>query len=75
MARDARTAGHLARLQVQVEDLETLLAHHDEEAHVLRRLLQAQQHLPRLRGEQYTPDVAGLERLREVGRERANDGF
>jgi hypothetical protein len=47
MAKDARIDEQLARLQAQVDDLEALLAHHDEhgweepdeEAHVLRRLL------------------------------------
>jgi hypothetical protein len=77
MAGDARTDEQLARLQAQVTDLETLLAHNDEhgweepdeEAHVLRRLLQARQHLARLRGERYPPEAELLARLREVERE------
>jgi hypothetical protein len=64
-----------------VDDLEALLAHQDEhgweepdeEAHVLRRLLQARQQLARLRGERYTADAELLERLREVQRERSNN--
>jgi hypothetical protein len=63
------------------DDLETLLAHHDEhgweepdeEAHVLRRLLEARHQLARLKGERYTPDAELLERLREVERERGNN--
>jgi hypothetical protein len=62
-----------------VDDLEALLADHDEhgweepdeEAHVLLRLLQARQQLARLRGERYSPDAELLERLREVERERS----
>jgi hypothetical protein len=81
MAKDARNDEQLARLQAQVDDLETLLAHHhdhgweepDEEAHVLRRLLQARQQLARRKGERYTPDAELLERLREVERERGNN--
>jgi hypothetical protein len=81
MAKDARTDEQLARLQAQVDDLEMLLAHRDEhgweeadeEAHVLRRLLQARQELAQLRGERYTPDAELLERLREVERERRNN--
>jgi hypothetical protein len=80
MARDARTDEHLARLQAQVDDLEALLAHHDEhgweepdeEARVLRRRLHVRQQLARLRGERYTPEADLLERLREVERERGN---
>jgi hypothetical protein len=78
MAKDVRNDEQLARLQAQVDDLEALLAHQDEhgweepdeEAHVLRRLLQARQQLARLRGERYTPDAEMLERLREAERER-----
>jgi hypothetical protein len=78
MARDARTDEDLARLQAHVDDLETLLAHKDEhgweepdeEAHVLRRLLQARQQLAQLRGERYTPEAELLARLREGERER-----
>jgi hypothetical protein len=81
MAKDARTEEQLARLQAQVDDLEALLAHHDEhgweepdeEAHVLRRLLEARQQLARLKGDRYTPDVELVERLREIVRERSNN--
>jgi hypothetical protein len=81
MARDARTDEQRARLQAQVDDLETLLAHNDEhgweepdeEAHVLRRLLEARQQLARLRGERYTPDAELLKRLREVERKRGSN--
>jgi hypothetical protein len=81
MAKDARNDEQLARLQAQVDDLETLLTHHDEhgweepdeEAHVLSRLLQARQQLARCKGERYTPDAELLERLREVERERSNN--
>jgi hypothetical protein len=80
MAKDARTDEQLARLQAHVDDLETLLAHHDEhgweepdeEAHVLRRLLRARQQLARRQGERYTPDAGLLERLREGEGERGN---
>jgi hypothetical protein len=81
MAKDARNDEQLARLQAQVDDLEALLAHHDEhgweepdeEAHVLRRMLEARQQLARLKGERYTPDAGLLERLQEVERERGNN--
>jgi hypothetical protein len=81
MARDARTDEQLARLQAQVDDLKTLLAHHnehgwdepDEEAHDLRRLLQVRRQLARVKGEQYTPDPELLERLREAERERSSN--
>jgi hypothetical protein len=64
-----------------VDDREALLAHHDEhgweepdeEAHVLRRLLEARQQLARLKGERYTPDAKLLQRLREAERERNNN--
>jgi hypothetical protein len=81
MAKDARTDEQLARLQAQVDDLETLLAHNDEhaweepdeEVHVLRRLLQARQQLARRKGERYTPDAQLLERLREIEPERGEN--
>jgi hypothetical protein len=61
-----------------VDDLETMLAHHDEhgweepdeEVHVLRRLLEVRQQLARVKGERYTPDTELLERLREAEPER-----
>jgi hypothetical protein len=64
-----------------VDDLEALLAHDDEhgwgepdeEAHVLRRLLQARQQLARVKGERYTPDAELVERLQEVEREGRNN--
>jgi hypothetical protein len=45
----------------------------DEEAHVLRRLLEVRCQLARLKGGRYTPDAELLERLREVERERNNN--
>jgi hypothetical protein len=81
MARDSRTDEQLARLQAQIDDLETLLAHNDdhgweepdEESHVLRQLLQARQQMAQLKGERYTPDAGLVERLREAERERSNN--
>jgi hypothetical protein len=72
-ARDNSRDEQPTRLQAQVADLETLLAHNDEhgweepdeEAHVLQRLLEARQQLARLRGEWYTPDAELLEVERE----------
>jgi hypothetical protein len=68
----------LIRLQAVVDDLEALLAHHDEhsweepeaETHVLRRLLEVRQQLAGVKGERYTPDTELLERLREAEPER-----
>jgi hypothetical protein len=64
-----------------VDDLETMIAHHDEhgweepdeEAHVLRRLLEGREQVARLRGERYTPDAELLERLRDLEREPGNN--
>jgi hypothetical protein len=80
-AGDASRDEQLTRLQAQVDDLETLHAHHDEhgweepeeEAHVLRRLLEARQQLARRKGERYTPDADLVERLREVEQERSDN--
>ena len=76
-ARDSSRDEQLTRLQAQVDDLETLLAHQDEhgweepdeEAHVLRRLLKARQQLAQLRGERYTPDAELIERPKEIEQE------
>jgi hypothetical protein len=80
-AGDASRGEQLTHLQAQVDDLETMLAHHEEhgwaepdkEAHVLRGLLQAHQQLARRKGERYTPDAELLERLREVEGERSTN--
>jgi hypothetical protein len=80
-AGDTSRDEQLTRLQVQVDDLEALLAHHDEhgwekpdeEGHGLRRLLQAGQQLARRKGERYTPEAELLRRLQQAEQERGDN--